>query len=156
MRLGELWRAACAGDVPALEAAYLHRVHRERGRFYLKGIADVTDDWGTVIGVRRDCEVLADLGDAALVRVGERHWHHWVAREDGRIAREVLVAEDGPALAGEADLAIERELSEAGGTARLAHQFIVAADGTSLRQVVSRFEVDGEVRVAVGEAVANG
>jgi hypothetical protein len=156
VKLGALWIALCAGDPAVIEAAYLHRAHRERGRIYLKGRDDIAADWGSVLGLDRTCEVLADCGDAAVVRVGSRIWHQWVRREGERIAREVLVVEGGPGLSGSDLLVAERETKCGGTSARLAHLFVEAGDGTPLRHVVSRFSFGEETRVAVGEAVLNG
>ena len=155
MKLGELWTALCAGDTAALDAAYLHRAHRERGRIYLKGRDDIAADWPSVLGLARECEILADLGDAAVIRTGTGIWHHWVSRESGRIAREVLIAEGGRELGEGQALVIEREFVAGPATARLAHLFATAPEGSSLRHVVSSVTLGGTSRLAIGEAVPN-
>jgi len=156
VKLAELWTALSAGDPTVLETAYLHRAHRERGSLYLKGREDIAADWAAVLGIDRRCEVLADLGDAAVVRTPTGLWHHWVRREGSRIARDVLVAEAGPRLSTGHVLVSERELGSGALTAELAHLFMEAAEGSALRHVVSRFTIEGVERLAVGEAVSNG
>jgi hypothetical protein len=151
VKLGELWAALCTGDAAVLDAAYLHRVHRERGRVYLKGREDIAADWGTVLGLERQCEVVADLGDAAVVRLGGRSWHHWVRRESGWIAREVLVVEGGPGLDDGHALVTEREINSGSSRMQLAHLFTEAAEGSPLRHVVSRFTAGGDARLQSGK-----
>jgi hypothetical protein len=156
VKLGELWAALCAGDAAVIDRAYLHRAHRERGRVYLKGREDIAVDWGAVLGAERQCEIVADLGDAAVIRLGGRVWHHWVRREADWIARELLVAEGGRGLGASDVLVSEREVRSSAGSMQLGHLFTQAAEGSPLRHVVSRFAASYEERIAVGEAVPNG
>jgi hypothetical protein len=156
MKLGELWAALCAGDPTVLETAYLHRAHRERGSLYLKGREDIAADWGCILGIGRRYELLVDLGDAAMVRTPAGVWHHWVRREGSRIAREVLVAENGRGLSPSDVLVSERELGFGAVTAELAHLLTKAAEGSPLRHIVSRFHIEGVARLAIGVAVPNG
>jgi hypothetical protein len=156
VKLGELWTALCAGDATVIDAAYLHRAHRERGRIYLKGREDIAADWSAVLGLERQCHIVADLGDAAVIRLGGRIWHHWVWRESDWIARELLVAEGGHGLDDGNVLVTEREIRSGSSGMQLAHSFTEAAEGSPLRHVVSRFTANREARIAVGEAVPNG
>ena len=68
---------------------------RERGGVLFKGRFDVDADWELVLGAGGQCIIIADLGDMAVVRLGDAVWHHWVRREAGRIAFEVLIADEG-------------------------------------------------------------
>jgi hypothetical protein len=119
--LTELWNAMAAGDISVLEPATLHRVMRERGARLIKGRDDVAADWGDVLAGGA-CQVLADLGDMAVVQIGDRQIHHWVRREDGRIAYEMVV-EASDLTVTMAGAVIERVIVADDQTAELFHVF---------------------------------
>lgn len=154
MTLTELWTAMARGDGSVLASAYLHRVMRERGADLIKGRDDVAADWHSVIGQGGDCIVLADLGDLAVVRIGDVTWHHWVSREDGRISFEVLIAADQITKAPDAERVIEHSITAGGRTAELFHWFGRDSTGQPMRRTGSR--ILGELAPAVGEPLRNG
>jgi hypothetical protein len=136
MTLSELWAALARGEREALQTAYLHRVMRERDGVLIKGRQNVAADWDAVLGGGGACEVIADLGDMAVVRVGNTVWHHWVRREDGRIGFEVLIAAEGDCKDDRS--VVERSVTANGQIAELFHLFHQDASEATRRQIGSR------------------
>lgn len=154
MTLTELWSAVARGDSNSARAAYLHRVMRERGSQLIKGQHDVMADWQLVIGQNGGNDVVVDLGDMAVVRIGDTAWHHWVCREDGRISFEMLIAADQTAMDSDAKLVVERSITARGQTAELFHWFNRSRTGLATRRTGSK--IIGGLALAIGEPVANG
>jgi kynureninase len=146
--LMELWNAMAAGDSSVLEPATLHRVMRERGARLIKGRDDVAADWAIVLA-GGTCQVIADLGDMAVVQIGDRQFHHWVRREDGWIAYEVVI-EARDASVGLVGAVIERVIVANDQTAELFHLF----EKDTERRIGSR--VSGTDWLAISEAIGNG
>lgn len=153
MRLTALWMAMAAGDRSVLEAAYLHRIMRERDGMMIKGRDDVAADWDQVIAHGGGCTVLADLGDMAVLRIDGREWHHWVRREEQRIAFEVLIP-GGHSGGIVGDPVIERGIRSGGQSAELFHLFTRDTCGAMQRRIGSRVLGDGYL--VIGKAVPNG
>lgn len=138
MKLTDLWTAMVAGDHSALEPAYLHRAVRERGSDLIKGREDIAADWAVIGANHPQCAVIVDLGDMAIVEIGDAIYHHWVRREDGPIAFEVLISgTEGHGLNNVTEV-VERRVEFEGQTAELYHLFEVGIEGENLRRTGSR------------------
>lgn len=153
MKLTDLWTAMVAGDHSALELAYLHRVMRERGGDMMKGREDVASDWAIIVANHPQCAVIVDLGDMAIIEIGDATYHHWVRREDGWIAFEVLILAKISGLSTD-DCVIERQIKFDGKCAELFHLFRVDGNHAHLRCLGSR--IVGTSLVAVGAQILNG
>jgi hypothetical protein len=152
MTLTELWAAMAAGERGVLESAMLHRVMRERGASLIKGRDDVAADSIAILAGASSCSDIADLGDMAVIRIGDRHIHHWVRREQGRIAYEIVIEASGAALDIESAV-IERRVVAADQTAELFHLFGEDAAGRPERRIGSR--ILGTDLIAISLPIAN-
>ena len=152
MTLSDLWQTLAGGNRGAVQAAYLHRAMRERGGVLFKGRFDVDADWELVLGAGGECIIIADLGDMAVVRLGDAVWHHWVRREAGRIAFEVLIADEGDL--GDESVVVERSVTVHGQTAELFHLFSGDESGAQRRSVGSR--IMDSAHAAISAAFRNG
>ena len=151
MTLNDLWAAMARGEQAVLDGAYLHRVMRERGDALIKGREDIGADWAVIMTAGKACEIIADLGDMAVVRVGGIVWHHWVRREAGRIAFEIVVS-GGSAIVGSP--LVERAIEAHGRRAELFHIFSSSGDESPVRHIGSR--IIGTDQVAVSGPLPNG
>lgn len=151
MTLSDLWAAMARGEQAVLDSAYLHRVMRERGDAPNKGREDVGADWAVIMTAGEACEIIADLGDMAVIRVGGIVWHHWVRREAGRIAFEIVVS-GGSAIVGSP--VVERTIEANGRRAELFHILSSSADGSPVRHIGSR--IIGTDQVVVSGPILNG
>ena len=153
MKLTDLWTAMVAGDCSVLAPAYLHRVMRERGSDMIKGREDVASDWAIIVANHPQCAVIVDLGDMAIIQIGDATYHHWVRREGGRIAFEVLILAKIDALPTD-NFIIERQINFDGKCAELFHLFRVDGNHAHVRCLGSR--IVGTSLVAVGAQIFNG
>jgi hypothetical protein len=152
MTLTELWTAMATGNTSVPESAMLHRIMRERGASLIKGRDDVIADWVAVLARGGSFSVIADLGDMAVIQAGDRHIHHWVRREDDRIAFDMVIEASGSAM----DMpgaVIERRIDAAGQTAQLFHLFGEGDAGRLMRRIGSR--ILGTGMIAIGLPIAN-
>jgi hypothetical protein len=150
--LTELWTAMAAGNASVLESATLHRVMRERGASLIKGRDDVVADCIAVLARGGSFSVIADLGDMAVIQAGDRHIHHWVRREDDRIAFDMVIEASGAAV----DMpgaVIERRIVAADQTAQLFHLFEEGDAGRLMRRIGS--QILGTDMIAIGLPIAN-